>query len=295
MSGAVLHPGQVAVVTGGAAGIGFALAAAFLGRGLRVVLADRDTGTLDAAAARLAAAGHSVRTVPTDVSRPEDMRRLRETVLATEGRVDILVNNAGIYPGMQPVWTIDRDSWRALYDVNYWGVVHGIQEFVPQFIAQGSGTVVTTASMSGLSTVPGSADYSSAKHAVVALTETLRADLDLAGHGGIGVTLLCPSVVLTDMGRRALGVFEAEGNADERSRIGSGPDLSAVLTPEALAEAALAGIEAGDLYVLPTPRSRDRFLGRIRPILAAFAAAPITHGALEPGAAGAMSDPADEE
>jgi NADP-dependent 3-hydroxy acid dehydrogenase YdfG len=79
-------------------------------------------------------------------------------LLADFGRVDVLCNNAGIYPGMNPVWAIDIRAWRNLFETNYWGVVSGIQEFVPLFIKQGSGHVVNTASMSGLSTVPGSAD-----------------------------------------------------------------------------------------------------------------------------------------
>ena len=267
-----LQAGQVAVITGGAAGIGQALARALRACGLKVVLGDR--------AFSAQALDDDILQVPCDVSRPDDLVRLRDAALDTFGRVDLLFNNAGIYPGMQPVWTMDLDAWRHLYDINFWGVVHGIHAFVPHFIEQGSGYVINTASMSGLSTVPGSADYGSAKHAVIAVSETLRADLALAGHDGIGVTVLCPSVVMTDMGRRALGIFQDSGEADARKSIGSGPDLSATITPEQLAESALAGIEAGHRYVLPTPRSRDRFLGRIQPILDAFDLYPVSQGDL---------------
>lgn len=273
-----LGPGQVAVITGGAAGIGLALGRALAGRGVQIVLADVDGPALAAAVKDLQFAGHAAMGVVTDVANPTQVEALRDAALDRFGKVDLLFNNAGIYPGMQPVWMIDPEGWRRLFEINYWGIVNGLRAFVPHFIAQGRGHVVTTASMSGLSTVPGSADYGSAKHAAVALSETLRADLDLGGHGQIGVTILCPSVVMTDMGRRALGVFDASGDAAARAGVGSGPDLSAVLEPAALAEAAIAGIEAGQLYVTPTPRSRDRFLGRIRPILDAFERQPVSHG-----------------
>lgn len=276
-------PGQVAVVTGGAAGIGLALARTLLERGLKVVVADIDASALTRAREDLPASQESLLCVPTDVSRAGDVARLRDAAVKAFDRVDFLFNNAGIYPGMHPVWTIDLDEWRKLYDINYWGAVHGIREFVPLFIEQGFGTVVNTASMSGLTTVPGSADYGSAKHALIALSETLRADLDLAGHRNIGVVVLCPSVVMTDMGRRALGIFGASGEEEDRKNIGSGPDLSAVISPEELAAAAIAGIEAGYRYVTPTPRSRDRFLGRIGPILEAFDEQPVSWGNLKPG------------
>lgn len=273
-----IRPGQVAVVTGAAAGIGHALAEAFVAKGVKVALADVDAAALARADAGLKSRGGDVIGVRTDVADRAAVEALRDAALDAYGHVEYLCNNAGIYPGMRSLWEIDGTDWRRLFDVNYWGVVHGIQAFVPLFMTQGGGHVVNTASMSGLSTVPGSADYGSSKHAVIALSETLRADLDLAGHHGIGVTVLCPSLVMTDMGRRALGVFDRTGTLEERKSVGSGPDLAAVLEPDALAAAALDGIEAGHRYVLPTPRSRDRFVKRIRPILDAFDAYPQATG-----------------
>jgi NAD(P)-dependent dehydrogenase (short-subunit alcohol dehydrogenase family) len=275
-----LEPGQVAVVTGGAAGIGYALADALVGKGVKVALADRDEEALSRAIEQLQGKGAAIIGIPTDVSDRSAVRSLRERVIAALGRVDVLCNNAGIYPGMNPVWTIDLAAWRRLFEINYWGVVYGIQEFVPLLIEQGSGHVVNTASMSGLSTVPGSADYGSAKHAVIAVSETLRSDLDLAGHTDIGVTVLCPSVVMTDMGRRALELFASSETLEGRKNIGSGPNLAAVIEPEMMAAMAIEGIEAGRMYVTPTPASRDRFLKRIQPILNAFDAYPQSKGVL---------------
>ena len=271
-----IEAGQVAVITGGAAGIGRALADALAARGVRLALADSDAEALEKAKIELAGGGCEVLASSTDVADPAQMRGFRDAVVDRFGRADLIFANAGIYPGMQPVWTIDLAAWRRLFEINYWGVCHTMKEFVPLLIEQGKGHVVTTASMSGLSTVPGSADYGSAKHAVIALTETLRTDLELAGHAGIGVTILCPSVVMTEMGRRALGLFTEAG----RDTIGSGPDLSAVIEPATLAQAALDGIEAARAYVLPTPASRDRFLKRVDPILKCFDAYPQSKGSL---------------
>ena len=262
--------GQVAAITGGAAGIGRALAEALAARGLRLALADADAAALEATGTELAARGAEVLTVPTDVADAEQMTAFRSAAEQRFGAIDFVFANAGIYPEVKPVWAIDLSDWRRLIEINYWGVVHTIREFVPGMVARGSGHMAVTASMSGLTVVPGTAGYVTAKHAVVALAETLRADLDLDGHRDIGVTILCPSIVLTQMGRRALGLFDDEG----RETAGSGPDTSAAIEPEELVTAALAGIEAGDLYVMPVAGARQRIEKRIRPILDAVQDTP---------------------
>ncbi|WP_171015951.1 SDR family NAD(P)-dependent oxidoreductase [Ramlibacter sp. 2FC] len=249
----------MALVTGGAEGIGLALAEAFARRGLRIVIADIDAAALRQAEQRLASLDTEVLGVQTDVSDREAVRSLREQALARFGTVDVLCNNAGLYHGTGPAWQLDLAAWRRLFEVNYWGVAYGIQAFVPLFVERGSGHVVNTASMSGLSTVPGMSDYSPAKHAVIALSETLRADLDANGAPDVGVTVLCPAVVNTPMGRRAVGLPAGGGTLP--------PNM---IEPHALAKAALAGIEAGQLYVTPSSGSKERFLRRIQPILGAF-------------------------
>jgi NAD(P)-dependent dehydrogenase (short-subunit alcohol dehydrogenase family) len=267
---AKLQQGQTAVVTGGAAGIGYALAETLVRRGLRVVISDVDAGALSQAVDRLAALGGDVLSVRTDVSDRSAVRELRRQVTERFGGVDLLCNNAGLYQVVEPVWEIDIDGWRRLFEVNFWGVVYGIHEFVPDFLAKRSGHVLITASMSGLSTVPGSADYGSSKHAVIALSETLRADLEMAGASSIGVTVLCPALVKTSMGDRALGLFARPQAQGDREGIGGGPNLMHALDPYDVAEAAVRGIEAGRRYVTPTPGSRDRFMKRIQPILDSF-------------------------
>src|SRR5438128_4505862 len=155
---AELKPRQVAVVTGGASGIGLALVEAFVRKGLRVAIADMEAAALADAVSRLREKGGTVVGVTIDVADRDSVRSLREQVLAAFGAVDVLCNNAGQYNAVEPVWNVDITKWRRLFEVNYWGVVYGIQEFVPIFLQQASGHIVTTASMSGLSTVPGMAD-----------------------------------------------------------------------------------------------------------------------------------------
>jgi NAD(P)-dependent dehydrogenase (short-subunit alcohol dehydrogenase family) len=254
-----LQAGQVAVVTGGGSGIGRALALALSRRGLRIALADRDVDALDRTQAEFVKLGVDTIAVQTDVSSRPQMQSLHAAVIASFGQADLICNNAGIFNSTEPVWTKDAVRWRRLFEVNYWGVVHGIQEFVPGFIARGSGHVVNMASMSGLSVVAGLGDYAPAKHAVVALSEILRADLDAAGAGQIGVTVLCPAVVDTAMGRYAVHL---PANA---------PRAAGMLSAEEVAIAAVDGIEAGRMYVTPTPNSKQRVLDRLKPILDSFA------------------------
>ena len=268
-----LDRGMVAVVTGAAKGIGKCLAQAFANRGLHVVLADSDEIALRSTERELAALGARVLGASTDVSKLESVAALREATLKAFGRVDILCNNAGIYFDPTPIWTADISQWKRLIETNYWSVVFGIHEFVPHFVSQGFGHVVNTASMSGLTTVPGIANYGSAKHAVIAISETLRTDLDHAGHEAVGVTVLCPALVRTQMGERALGSHRANnpsvGSVASIQR-GSGPNLAAIIEPETVANLAIEGIEKNRLYVFPTPGSRERFDRRTALIAAAL-------------------------
>jgi NADP-dependent 3-hydroxy acid dehydrogenase YdfG len=254
-----LQAGQVAVVTGAAAGIGFALAEAFAKRGLRVALADADAAGLADADARLREGGATVLARTTDVSDLAAVVSLREAVLGTFGQVDVVCNNAGVHNGLAPLWERDLARWRRLVDINYWGVVHGIHAFLPVLLHQERGHVLVTASMSGLTAVPGQADYGSSKHAAVAVAESLRVDLDLAGATGVGVTLLCPALVRTEMGERVMRQFTPAA--------GSGLNLATKLEPSELARLALEGIEQNRLHVTPSPGSRERFLKRVQPIL----------------------------
>ena len=273
-----LKTDQVAVVTGAASGIGLALAAAFVERGLSVVMADLHADVLKDAVSRLSGQGSSaVIGVPTDVSQAEAVDRLAEAALAEFGRVDIVCNNAGVFNGFVPCWEIPLSDWRRIIDVNILGVVHGIRSFVPRLVQQGHGHVLNTSSMSGVSSVPGNGDYVMTKHAVVSITETLRADLDAAAPA-VGATVLCPGPTQTPMveaGFRKLKEAAAAGTlapspGSESSAVLPG---TTVIEPERVAECALAAIEANRLYALPAADSEARIRPRIDRLLSELAIA----------------------
>jgi NAD(P)-dependent dehydrogenase (short-subunit alcohol dehydrogenase family) len=190
------------VVTGGASGIGLALARAFADAGSRIVIADVELDALEAARAGLPADTLAVRT---DVSVPADVEALAAATLDRFGRVDVLCNNAGVST-FNLLEDQTLDDWHWVFDVNFWGVVHGVRTFVPIMRRQGTpGHVVNTASVAGLlSGVVYLGPYAASKVAVVSLSETLRAELALAG-APIGVSVLCPSATNTN-------VMESERN-----------------------------------------------------------------------------------
>jgi NAD(P)-dependent dehydrogenase (short-subunit alcohol dehydrogenase family) len=194
--------GKVAVVTGAASGIGFALAERFAQEGMHVVLADVEAPALEAAVTRLRQAEHDVLAVVTDVSNPESVESLAQRAFETYGKVHVLCNNAGVAGAggsSGPVWEKTSHDWQWAFGVNYWGVVNGIQAFVPRMLENGEeGHVVNTASIAGVtSNVFGI--YGVTKYAVVALSEYLYRSLTEAG-AKIGASVLCPSFVTTNLG-----------------------------------------------------------------------------------------------
>ena len=191
--------GKVAVVTGGASGIGLGLARRFAGERMRVVLADVERDALDKATAELADAfgADDVLGVLTDVRDDEAVDALAAAAFERFGTVHVLCNNAGVGVGGL-TWTVPADRWRWAVDVNLLGVARGIRAFVPRMIEQGEGHVVNTASAAGILTGPAMAPYFATKHAVVALSESLYFDLQLTGSA-VGVSVLCPEWVRTNI------------------------------------------------------------------------------------------------
>ena len=199
-----LEPGQVAVVTGGAGGLGFALAEAFAARGLGVVLAGVNADRIAEAVRRLEATGASVLGVPTDVRFADQLEQLATATLERFGRVDVVCNNAGVYSSPAPMWEVDENNWRWVMSVNLGGVINGVRAFVPHLVAQDSGHVVNVSSMAGISIGPCHGPYFASKHAVVALSEGLSMELAEVSPN-VGVTVVCPGQVIT-------GVHSAERN-----------------------------------------------------------------------------------
>nr|ACJ06774.1 short-chain dehydrogenase/reductase [Mycolicibacterium austroafricanum] len=185
--------GKVVFITGGASGIGAALTARLGAAGAQVWIADRQFGVAEELAQRLRDTGARVHAVELDVRDPAAFATAIAATVQTAGRIDYLFNNAGIGIGGE-VDTLTLDDWNDIIDVNLRGVVHGIQAAYPIMIWQGSGHIVNTASMAGLVTTSAQAGYSATKHAVVALSKTMR--VEAATHG-VRVSVLCPGVVRT--------------------------------------------------------------------------------------------------
>ncbi len=188
--------GKVAVVTGGASGIGLGMATRFAEQGMKVVLADVEEPVLQAAVTRLRQAEHDVLGVVTDVSRPESVEALAQKTLAAYGKVHVVCNNAGVGGGFgRGIWEASLKDWRWTLGVNLWGVIHGVHTFVPIMLEQGEeGHIVNTASMAGIT--PANRIYGVSKHAVVALSESLHEGLREQG-AQVHASVLCPGVINT--------------------------------------------------------------------------------------------------
>lgn len=189
--------GKVAVITGGASGIGRSLAHAFAAHGMKVVLADRDEVRMRAVEAELAEGGTEVLPVVCDTSLEPSVQELAQATLERFGAAHVLCNNAGV-AGTGDPWTGPMSAWDWVIGINLYGVVHGIRAFLPIMQDQGEGHIVNTASMAGLLALPGAAAYNATKTAVVAISEGLF--LELKGSGSpVGVSVLCPAFVKTNL------------------------------------------------------------------------------------------------
>lgn len=191
-----------AVITGGASGIGLAIAARLGSQGARVVLADLPGDNLDAALAKLATAGADAQGLACDVSDPGQVEAMADRAFAALGRVDLVLNNAGVGGPRGRLWEVDPAAARRHFDVNFWGVWHGCRAFAPRLAAQDSPSAIyNTASENALfCAVPHSGAYVAAKHAVLGLTESLREDLPEHVHAGT----LIPGWVHTAIGPDAV-------------------------------------------------------------------------------------------
>ena len=231
-----MSPNSVAVITGGASGIGLAAAMRFARLGMKVCIADLGTDRLAEAEAKLSSAAPAgaanvmARTV--DVSRIEDVSALEAAVRERFGGTDILMNNAGIQPGSQMFGPLD--NWQRILGVNLWGVIHGSQIFAPRMIERGRpGLIINTGSKQGITTPPGDPAYNVSKAGVKAFTEALQHELRNAGSGRISAHLFIPGFVFT--GLTAKGRTEKPAGA---------------WTPEQTVDFMIERVDAGDFYIL---------------------------------------------
>ena len=269
--------GKVAVITGGASGIGRAVARRAAAEGMRVVIADIEEGALREVERELTGQGADAIAVTTDVADAGSVRGLRDRALRHYGAVHLVHNNAGVGGG-GPIWEVPEQDWRWILGVNLWGVIHGVTTFVPLLMEQGEGHVVNTASIAGLVTAPFIGPYNATKQAVVAVSETLYKDLEAAGASGVGVSVLCPGFVQTriaDSGRNrpdwAPG-REVEGAEDARSLIKDLVDGG--IPAEVVAERVLDAVRTDTFYILTHPDTRVAIQTRFEDIAEGRAPSP---------------------
>ena len=185
-------------MTGAASGIGLAVVEAFVGEGMRVVMADVDEENLRPHAARLESKGADVLAVPADVTDPDAVEAVGRAAVERFGRLHVAVNNAGVVNGGNS-WEIALEEWHRVIDVDLWGVIHGIRSFVPLILATGEeGHVVNVASMAAVLPRGGIGPYTAAKHGVLGLSDVLRAEFDAMGVP-VGVSVVMPGMIKTAM------------------------------------------------------------------------------------------------
>jgi NAD(P)-dependent dehydrogenase (short-subunit alcohol dehydrogenase family) len=250
-----MSPNNVAVITGGASGIGLAAAMRFARFGMKVCVADLSSSRLTEAEAKLLSVASggaaNVMVLAADVSRIEDVSVLEAAVRERFGGTDILMNNAGIQPGSQIFGPLE--NWRRILGVNLWGVIHGSQIFAPRMIERGRpGLIVNTGSKQGITTPPGDPAYNVSKAGVKAFTEALQHELRNAAGSRINAHLLIPGFVFTGLTSR-----------------GRSEKPAGAWTPEQTIDFMIERIDAGDFYILCPDNDVPRHLDERRVLWAA--------------------------
>jgi len=263
--------GRVAVITGGASGIGLATAKALAKEGMRIVIADIEQAAIDRAVPQIEALGVECAGIKTDVTDLAQVQALADKTWARFGGCHVLFNNAGVAVA-GPIQEMKHSDWEWLMNVNLWGPIHGVETFVPRMIAQDEGGhVVSTASFAGLVANDGLGVYCVTKYGVVALMECLYRDL--RPHG-IGASVLCPMRVETNIGNSQrnrpaeLGgsgpLPPGDGEQEGRAQAGR------VIEAEAVAGMVVRAIKENRLYIVTHPESRGFVQARFRRIDRAY-------------------------
>jgi NAD(P)-dependent dehydrogenase (short-subunit alcohol dehydrogenase family) len=267
--------GRAAFITGGASGIGLGIAAACLGAGMRVVIADLRADHIEDALARLDG-GERVHAIELDVCDRQALAAAVDEAVERVGNVHLLVNNAGISMG-GPIVVAGYDDWDWGLGVLLGGVINGIQSFLPSLLAHGEGAqIVCTSSTSGVLPAARAPIYNTAKAAIVALCESIREEL---GERGIGVSALCPGPVSTNI--RETGLIRparyraASGFAEIEEALARRPSSPSWMDPFDCGERVLRGVRANELYIFTHPEFRDGVAERMEAMLASFPDEPL--------------------
>jgi NAD(P)-dependent dehydrogenase (short-subunit alcohol dehydrogenase family) len=281
--------GRTAFVTGGASGMGFAMAEAFGAEGMNVMLADIEEGALSRAVEALRAKQIRCEGVVADVSSRNSLRKAALETIAKFGKVHVVVNNAGVAVSA-PMERLSEADWRWVLDVNLKGVANGVEIFVPLIASHGEGGhIVNTASLAGLFTGPGIEPYSATKYAVVGMSEGWRAELK---SRNIGVSVLCPALVNTNILDSQRNRPNAYGGArplgdEQRARVRQMMEQGG-MPASVVAMAVLEAVKDDTLYIIPHPEYRSAVEPRLEAIERGFdraQASPALNGAAAaPGA-----------
>ena len=264
---------RVAVVTGAASGIGFALAERFAAEGMKIVMADIEATALASAEAALRGKAPAVLATEVDVARSEDMERLARETYAAFGAAHVLCNNAGVAV-IGAAHEHSLADWQWVINVNLWGVIHGVRAFLPRMLAGGDeGHIVNTASMAGLTTAPFMSVYDVTKHGVVALSESMYKELRVAS-APIGVSVVCPGLIDTNIMRSSRNRppdLAEEGKAGPMAQA-FGQALSDRLAggypPSEVAEQVIGGIREDRFYIVPAqPEMKSRIAARAQDLI----------------------------
>ena len=244
---------------------------------MKVVLADIEQPALDVRVAELTDAGHEALGVVTDVSQPEPVHALRDQTLERFGAVHVLCNNAGVGGG-GPMESLTEHDWQWILGVNLWGVIHGIQAFLPTLVAQKAGHIVNTASVAGLFAGPFMGPYNASKFAVVAISEGLFHEMAM-GASGVGVSVLCPGWVATQIGlsdrNRPEGLqnpagtdelFDPQVEGGMRDVINN--FIQTGMPPDEVADQVFAAVTNDRFYILTHESSTDMIKARMEAIVA---------------------------
>jgi NAD(P)-dependent dehydrogenase (short-subunit alcohol dehydrogenase family) len=264
---------RVAWITGAASGIGLAIAHKLAAERMKLVLVDIEEGPLRAAETALRATGATVLALRVDVSRADEMEAATARALDAFGVVHLVINNAGVGGGGGPMWQLSDADWRWALDVNLWGVIHAIRLLVPPLLASGQdGHILNTASIAGLTSTPFMGPYTASKHAVVALSECLAKELELA-KATIGVSVLCPGFVKTKIGgsHRNRPASEREPPPTDEMKKFQGVLNQLVeggVPAETIADQVLHAIREPRFYVLTHPEMKPAIEHRMNQILA---------------------------
>ena len=250
--------GRVAVITGGASGIGLGMARAFAGAGMKLVIADLDEAAMDAATDEFTAAGTEVITTRCDVSDHDQVQALADTAIKRFGKVNVLCNNAGV--GI-PTAThkMKMADWRWIIDVDLWGPIYGVDVFLPLIEEAGEGHINTTSSMAGLTAGPMMGAYNVAKHGVVGLMATLERDLR-GRKSPVTASVLCPGPINTDISRHSVAYRpgqakpKADGQTSGKVAKGIQAILESGMDPDEVGRLVLEAIGSDHFWILTHPR-----------------------------------------